>query len=48
MTIRQQFEKRGYSFVWAESAYRCCVRLNGEWIGTYQTKRAYAIPTEIR
>lgn len=43
---RKSLEREGYSFIWAYSAYRCCVRKNGVWIGTFNTQRAYQIPYE--
>ena len=41
-----RLERMGFNFSWAYSAYRCCVHLNRKWLGTYDTKRAYAIPRD--
>lgn len=42
---RERLEKKGYRFSWGYSAYSVCVWLpNGERLGTFSTRRPYAIP----
>jgi hypothetical protein len=41
---RSAMEHKGFTFVWGESCYSCCVCYKGLWIGTFTTTRRYAIP----
>lgn len=45
-----QLQRRGFEFVWAESAYRVCVYYKGEHVGTFDAhhRPAYSIPREAR
>ena len=50
MTTRQKYERQGYEFYWAGSAYMVCIRHQSsggrEWLGTFNSRRAYAIPAD--